>query len=393
MRRVELCGQYSLLRLEGVPYLLPYGQSVAEHRRGVRLDEAGVEAWEALLAADSVDAFVEARLRASGAQGSAREEERHDLLAFVEALRAMGVLSQETEARVPHPARVMVAGGLRVGFSGRLALLKDAFSPFYVDDLEAPCDQVVSVLHMPLPPLVGVRLVIQTDELSVLEASNVWVLQFRMSPALYGAHVARDGSWARFYVGTPKRGEEDALRDDLFHAIRFGFLVLAQQRGRTVLHSCSVRYRDRAVLFSGSSGTGKSTHARLWEREFGVEQLNGDLNVLYVDEAGQARVCGLPWCGTSGISRVYDLPLEAVVLLRQAPRDQVQGLTPDECQLFLMNRLITPSWDAETLSQNVCVAGEIARATSICRLLATRKPSAAHVMRAQVDAWIDGAEA
>ena len=353
--------QYRLVQLEGVPYLLPCGQAIVERRRGVRLDEAGVEAWELLRQSPDVESFVEQRLKALACSGAEREEARQSLLAFVEGLRAMGVLPQEVEAVVPHPARVMVAGGLRVGFSGRLSLLSDAFDPYYVEDLDSPCDQVVTIA--------------------------------RMSPALHGAHVARDGSWARFFVDLPTSSEAEAFRDDLFHAIRFAFLVLAQRRGRAVLHSCSVRYRDRAILFSGSSGTGKSTHARLWEQEFGVEQLNGDLNVLYVDEAGHARACGLPWCGTSGISQVYDLPLEAVVLLRQAPRDQVQELTPDERQLFLMNRLITPSWDAETLAQNVQAAGEIARATSICRLLATRKPSAAQLMRAQVDVWIDGAEA
>ena len=280
-----------------------------------------------------------------------------------------------------------------MGFSGRLSLLSDAFDPFYVDDLDAPCDQVVTIARMPLPALVGARLVIQTDELSVLEADDVWVLQFRMSPALLGAQVARDGSWARFFVGTPERTQEAALRDDLFHALRFAFLVLAQRCDRAVLHSCSVRYRDGAVLFSGSSGTGKSTHARLWEREFGVGQLNGDLNVLYVDGAGQARACGLPWCGTSGISQVFDLPLGAVVLLRQAPRDQVQELSADEQQLFLMNRLITPSWDEEMLARNLELAGELARRTHICRMLATRDARGAQLMRAQVDAWIDEDEA
>ena len=39
---------YILKELAGVPYLLPYGQMIADHRRGIKLNETGVYFWNLL---------------------------------------------------------------------------------------------------------------------------------------------------------------------------------------------------------------------------------------------------------------------------------------------------------------------------------------------------------
>ena len=72
---------------------------------------------------------------------------------------------------------------------------------------------------------------------------------------------------------------------------------------RVVFHSCVVEYEGRAFAFTARSGTGKSTHARLWMRylgDQGAKILNGDKPFLYVpvgspwstDARGRARKVG-----------------------------------------------------------------------------------------------------
>lgn len=39
---------FLLKYIEGVPYLLPYGQRIVEHRRNLRLNETSAYLWEIL---------------------------------------------------------------------------------------------------------------------------------------------------------------------------------------------------------------------------------------------------------------------------------------------------------------------------------------------------------
>lgn len=87
---------------------------------------------------------------------------------------------------------------------------------------------------------------------------------------------------------------------------------------RVVMHSSSVRVGDGAVLFAAPSGTGKSTQAELWRKYRGAEVLNGDKNCVMLNGLGNISVCGLPFCGTSGICLNYELPISAVVILSQS---------------------------------------------------------------------------
>ena len=151
-----------------------------------------------------------------------------------------------------------------------------------------------------------------------------------------------------------------------------------------VLHSVSIFYQGKAWLFSGSSGTGKSTHANLWANRYHTPVLNGDLNVLGIKN-GLPYLYGLPWCGTSETYTTTTYPLGGIVFLKQAPFNRVNSLPPDEQALFLMQRMISPTWTKDLLLKNLAFAETLAPLTKIFRLNCTKNPEAAAVMKAAID--------
>ena len=154
-----------------------------------------------------------------------------------------------------------------------------------------------------------------------------------------------------------------------------------------VLHSASLLYRDRAWLFSGHSGIGKSTHTKLWNDLLQTPLLNGDLNLLAI-ENGQPVIHGLPWCGTSKISDVHTYALGGIILLKQAETDFAEALSESQKQLLIMQRFISPSWTEEQQTANLRFAKELAPHILICRLHCTPSPSAVTAIKQTIDTYL-----
>ena len=123
----------------------------------------------------------------------------------------------------------------------------------------------------------------------------------------------------------------------------FAVSMLSASLQVTFVHSSTVVYGGRAVMFLGESGTGKRTHSRLWlDNIDGVHLLNDDSPVVTVrqvppDAAGSLHdmrstsgvsvyVYGSPWSGKTPcyVPRCY--PLAAVVRLSQAPHNAISRL-------------------------------------------------------------------
>ena len=92
------------------------------------------------------------------------------------------------------------------------------------------------------------------------------------------------------------------------------------------MHASVVTRGGRGFLFLGRSGTGKSTHSRLWlEHIDGTELLNDDNPILRVVD-GAARVYGSPWSGKTPCYKAQDVPVGAIVRLSQAPQNRIERL-------------------------------------------------------------------
>ena len=124
--------------------------------------------------------------------------------------------------------------------------------------------------------------------------------------------------------------------------------ALATADKHTVLfHSAVVSHQGHGYMFLGTSGTGKSTHARLWLRYIdGTELVNDDNPVVRVHDDGTIRVYGSPWSGKTPCYRNVSYPLGALVMLRQAPQNAIRRLRPLEAYAALMTSISGKRWDS-----------------------------------------------
>lgn len=108
-----------------------------------------------------------------------------------------------------------------------------------------------------------------------------------------------------------------------------------------MLHSSAVALENRAYLFSGPCGMGKSTHTRLWQATFGEKTrvFNDDKPALRrLDDRWYAY--GTPWCGKDGININMKVPLAGICFLKQATENKIRRLASLEAlSLFLPQTL------------------------------------------------------
>lgn len=103
--------------------------------------------------------------------------------------------------------------------------------------------------------------------------------------------------------------------------LRIAFAQAILLRDGISIHASSVAVGGRAFLFLGKSGTGKSTHARMWLRNIpGSHLLNDDNPALRVVD-GEVFAFGTPWSGKTPCYRNESFPVGGIARLVRSDVD------------------------------------------------------------------------
>ena len=124
--------------------------------------------------------------------------------------------------------------------------------------------------------------------------------------------------------------------------------ALATANSQTALfHSSVVSYQDKAYMFLGQSGTGKSTHSSLWLKYIeGTELVNDDNPVVRIID-GVARVYGSPWSGKTPCYRNVSYPVGGIVKLDQAPYNEMKRLKGVRAYAAVLPSISGKRWDKQ----------------------------------------------
>ena len=130
----------------------------------------------------------------------------------------------------------------------------------------------------------------------------------------------------------------------------------------TVLfHGSAIAVDGEVYLFTAPSGTGKSTHTRLWRERFGDRafMVNDDKPFLHLEEDGSITVYGAPWDGKHHLSRNVGLPLKGICILEQASENQIKKLAQKESFQTIYLQTYRTTQDADVMKHTLEVLSGI----------------------------------
>ena len=111
-----------------------------------------------------------------------------------------------------------------------------------------------------------------------------------------------------------------------------------------LFHGSGIAVDGVGYLFTAKSGTGKSTHTRLWKEYFGCRavMINDDKPLLKITDKG-VMVYGTPWDGKHHLSNNIVVPLKAICILNRDSTNHIESISPKLVYSLLLQQTYRPS--------------------------------------------------
>jgi hypothetical protein len=168
------------------------------------------------------------------------------------------------------------------------------------------------------------------------------------------AEVEADGREGWIWLDPRFHPGDEAVDPLQFPLDELIFLRLLGARDALELHACGVVTASGVgLVFAGQSGDGKTTTARLWEREAGATVLRDDRVVVRRGDLGDFWIYGTPWHGEAEIAESRRAPLAAVLVLARGERNTLERLGAAQGLSLLLARSFPPFHDAGRMAETL----------------------------------------
>ena len=118
---------------------------------------------------------------------------------------------------------------------------------------------------------------------------------------------------------------------------------------RIIFHGAVISYKGNGYIFTAPSGTGKTTHIKLWEKYVdGVEIVNGDKPLLQI-ENGSVIAYATPYAGKEGYQNHSLAEIKGICLIKRGTENRIRRVTSGEVLTRLMAQMYLPENPESTL--------------------------------------------
>ncbi len=188
-----------------------------------------------------------------------------------------------------------------------------------------------------------------------------------------------------FYV--KQKGHESYVRDIkgiLLNLIQETFYNMILYEDGMSIHSASIIYKGKGIVFSAPSGTGKSTQSNMWHEVYGYEILDGDTTICRIVD-DKLIIYGLPWCGTSELYSNKAVELDSIVFLSQGEDNNIKNLDLMQTIQLVYASSFSEAWDDEMAQKRAHVVEMIVNKAKIIGYECNMELSAVNVLKDYID--------
>ena len=169
------------------------------------------------------------------------------------------------------------------------------------------------------------------------------------------------------------------------NALMVLYALATAASGTVLFHAAVVSHEGKGYMFLGPSGTGKSTHARLWLKYIdGTALVNDDNPVVRLAADGLPVVYGSPWSGKTPCYRNVSYPLGGIVLLSQAPYNKIHRLGGIHAYASLVASISGKRWDSRVADGLHATENALASTVPVWHLECLPDEEAAKLCHAQI---------
>ena len=146
-----------------------------------------------------------------------------------------------------------------------------------------------------------------------------------------------------------------------------------------LMHGSAIAVDGEAYLFTAKSGTGKSTHTRLWRERFGERAVMvNDDKPLFELKDGHVTVYGTPWDGKHRLSTNTSVPLKAICVLERGVKNEIERLSAMQAPPMLLQQTHRTD-DVEKMLKVLTLVEKTLEFIPVYRLRCNMDPEAAKV--------------
>lgn len=135
-----------------------------------------------------------------------------------------------------------------------------------------------------------------------------------------------------------------------------------------IFHGSVIAVDGQGYLFTAKSGTGKSTHTRLWREYLGDKavMVNDDKPMLKITDGG-VTVYGTPYNGKHHLGANISVPLRAICILTRSDENHIGRITKPQAYSMLLQQVYRPQ-NPLAMAKTLKLVDKMAEQTALYQL-------------------------